>query len=382
MTPGLKDRAGQVKGTDFANFYVAGTLVRSGQTAALHDTAAYAVSQLAVVPELAGTFYLPVYGPQVALFFAPFAALPYLWALVIWVLISSVLYGLCCWTLWKAHPNLRHEGPIVTLLALSSPAFFNLVAHGQNSAVILACFTGFFLAWRGDRKLVAGLFLGSLIFKPQMMIVAACMITFSLEWRAILGAIIAASAQLGLAWLALGSDAMSAYVTWLRGASRYAALIAIKPYQMHSLYTFWSLLVPFPPVAMTLYAISAVMVIGLCYWLWRSQASLAIRFAVLLLATVLVSPHLYVYDLLVLTPALLTAVDWTLGHPDAAAAKPIQRLVYACYVLPLAGVVAQVTHVQLSVLAMAALTVFLVRVGRSQFDGHARSVASLEPIAS
>ena len=76
-TPGLKDRNGQIKGTDFANFYALGSLALNERYEVLYDRTALAEYSTTLLPDLKGSIYLPIYGPQVALFFAPFALLPY-----------------------------------------------------------------------------------------------------------------------------------------------------------------------------------------------------------------------------------------------------------------------------------------------------------------
>ena len=86
---------------------------------------------------------------------------------------------------------------------------------------------------------------------------------------------------------------------------------------------------------------------------WRSGASLEVRYPALLLATVLVSPHLTVYDLVILAPAFLLLSDWAVAHRDSA--PPVFPLLYACYPLFLLGPLARIIHVQLSVVAMTAL---------------------------
>ena len=90
--------------------------------------------------------------------------------------------------------------------------------------------------------------------------------------------------------------------------------------------------------------------------IWRTEAPLSLRYSFLLLATVLISPHLFVYDLVILAPALLMVGDWALGHPDDARTKPVQRLMYYSYALPLAAAATQFTHIQASVIAMSALS--------------------------
>ena len=62
------------------------------------------------VPEAAGIRYLPLYPPQVSIFFAPLAHFSYGWALALWWGCSAVIYGICCYAVWRACPNLRDHG--------------------------------------------------------------------------------------------------------------------------------------------------------------------------------------------------------------------------------------------------------------------------------
>src|ERR1700733_413182 len=98
-TPGLLDRAGNLKGTDFLHFYTLGSLALSHRGEDLYNLDAQ--SQLAAqrVPAAAGIRYLPRNPPQVSLFFAPFASLSYPFALVLWIGLSTLIYGLCSYAL-------------------------------------------------------------------------------------------------------------------------------------------------------------------------------------------------------------------------------------------------------------------------------------------
>ncbi len=367
-TPSLKDRAGQIKGTDFANFYALGSLALTGHHQALYDPPALRDYSVSLLPELTGTYYLPIYGPQVALLFAPFALLPYSVALGLWIALSATMFGVCCWLFWRVCPSLRHDAATVAVVAASSPAFFNLVAHGQNSAIALVCFTAAYFALRRERPFLAGLAIGSLIFKPQLGLVAACVFVLNREWRIVLGALVGAAIQLGLAWLYFGTNVMIAYARWLQGVGEINELLSIKLYQMHSLYAFFKLAVPWLWTATVLYVCAAAICVCATYVVWRSRAPLALRFAFLLLATALASPHLYVYDLVVLAPAFLIVVDATLGSPENVLAKPLQRVSYLAYALPLTGVLTQATHLQLSVVAIAILAAMLFRMIRPRLS--------------
>jgi len=65
--PGLVNWSGQLKGPDFLQFYVAGSIGLSGDSAALYDANAFAKLGVKRVPESSGVYYLPIYGPQMSL---------------------------------------------------------------------------------------------------------------------------------------------------------------------------------------------------------------------------------------------------------------------------------------------------------------------------
>ena len=138
-----------------------------------------------------------------------------------------------------------------------------------------------------------------------------------------------------------------------------------KIYQTHSLRTFWSMLVPIPGLAFVLYVVSATLLLGITILLWRRPSTpLRVRFSLLLFATVLISPHLTVYDLVILAPALLLLADWLIGSRSHGTGN-LAAALYCVYMLPLAGPLAKWTHVQLTVISMAAVVFLLCRQYRT-----------------
>jgi hypothetical protein len=124
---------------------------------------------------------------------------------------------------------------------------------------------------------------------------------------------------------------------------------------MHSLRSFWTLLIPWQHVALALYIGSSIVAIATAAVVWRSTCPLALRFAVLTLAAILVNPHLFVYDLLVLVPVLLPVVDWNLSEVHRPYSSFLLILSYLAFVLPLLGPLSRWTHVQLTVPVFVAL---------------------------
>jgi hypothetical protein len=127
--------------------------------------------------------------------------------------------------------------------------------------------------------------------------------------------------------------------------------------QMHSLRTFWTLLIPWSRGVWALYILSSLAVVGMAASVWKSSAPRALRFSALILAAVLVNPHLYIYDLLALVPALLLLTDWVanVNDPQDPSTPPLQLLLYLAFLLPLFGPLSRWTHVQLSVPVFVAL---------------------------
>jgi alpha-1,2-mannosyltransferase len=355
-TPGLRDRSGNLKGTDFLHLYTLGSLALAHRGADLYDMNAQAALAAKRVPEAAGLHYLPLYPPQVSIFFAPLAYFSYGWALLWWWACSAALYGICCYSLWRACPNLRAHGRLVLLLAAGFPPFFHLIAWGQTSALALGCFALAFFLLRDRREFLAGVVLGCLVFKPQLGVAAAVVFVSIGAWKTVAGAALSAAAQLSAGILYYGVEPLRRWIHLLRRLPAVLPLLEPRPYQTHCLRTFWTLLIPGQVLSLGLYVVSAAAVLALTVGCWRRgpSAPLALRYSALLLATVLVAPHLTVYDLVILVPAFLLLADWLAGQSAGSFARGLGTLLYLVYLLPLLGPFARWTRVQLSVVAMAA----------------------------
>jgi hypothetical protein len=363
-TPGLRDRNGNFKGTDFLHFYTLGLLALGHDGANLYDMNAQAAVAAQRISQAAGIRYLPLYPPQVSIFFAPLARLSYGSALALWWALSAGVYGVCCYSVWRACPNLRNQGLNVFFLAIAFPAFLHLIAWGQTSAGALLCFTLMFSLLRNKREFLAGLVLGCLIFKPQLGLAAAVVFASIGAWTTVLGAILSAAAQLWIGILYYGIEPFRRWLYLLRNVRAVLPQLEPRFYQTHCLRTFWSMLIPWPGVAVVLYAACAIAVLGLTLAVWKrgQLVPLNLRYSSLLLATVLIAPHLTVYDLVILAPAFLLLADWLVTQPLTSLTRWLAILLYLAYMLPLLGPQARWTRVQLSVVAMTAIVFVIWRL--------------------
>lgn len=355
-TPGLKDRNGNLKGTDFLHLYTLGSLARAQDGSHLYDLSYQATLAAKQVPPAAGLRYLPLYPPQVSLIFVPFAAVTYAQALGLWWILSASIYALSCYSIWRDCANLRHHRTTAVVLAIAFPGFFHLIAWGQTSALALACFTGMFLFHRAKREFLTGLVFGCLIFKPQLALAATILFLSVRAWKILAGALLSSALQISVGAMYYGVAPLRKWITTLLNARSVLPLLEPRPYQTHSLRTFWSMLLPWKYVGFVLYVFSGALILALAFSIWRNRATvpLALQYSAMLLATVLVSPHLTVYDLVILAPGIICLADWLVGQ-DKLIQNQMGTLLYLVYALPLLAPLTRWTHVQLSVIAMAAL---------------------------
>ena len=366
-TPGVFDRAGNIKFQDFIQFPIAAHLIAQGRASELYDEQALHDGIRAIVGGETTVRLQYFYGPQVALPFIPFVRLSFLAQAEIWVTLSLLMYFGCVYLLWKACSGLSRYPVLVALCAAAYPPLFHFFVRGQVSAAVLLCFTLACLAFLARRDWLTGVALGFLVFKPQFLVAILLVLLLAQAWRVFTGLAVSAGAQLAFALTYFGPAVMRPYIrTLLHSAAQpRSAELILSPIQMHSLRTFWWLLIPWPRGVWALYILSSLAVVGMAAALWKSSSPRALRFSALILAAVLANPHIYIYDLLALVPALLLIADWALNHAQHPSTPAIGLLLYLAFVLPLLGPLSRWTQLQLSVPAFAALLWILWRLSRS-----------------
>ena len=311
-TPGLIDRFGNLKGTDFVHFYATGLAVRTDRPELLYDHRGLQRLQVTAVPASAPFFYVSVYPPQSAVAFAPLSRLPYAVATAAWVLFSAIVYGTV-----TALANRGSALPRPLLIAglASFPPLWQLVLHGQSTAWALAAFGFGGAAMIAGRRFVAGLAFGLLAMKPQLGLVLAVVLLASREWRVIAGIATSWLAQIAISASVVGVDAWLGYVAVVRQLPALTSYLepGNKVVLMHSI----AGLVALPPlVARVLWVGLSVLVIHRAWRVWISDAAMPLKMGVLVMASVLVSPHLFSYDAALLALAVIW-IGRTLEGGDA-----------------------------------------------------------------
>src|SRR3989441_8809560 len=131
---------GPLKWADFIYFYTLGDIARTRSSSVLFDFDARQARQTALVPESAENRFIPVYGPQAALIFAPFSLLPYFTAGGVLAMFTRAGDtgggGIARRPARRARPDLG----VFVAVALGVSPVCHAVRHGGNHTHALAAF--------------------------------------------------------------------------------------------------------------------------------------------------------------------------------------------------------------------------------------------------
>ena len=158
----------------------------------------------------------------------------------------------------------------------------------------------------------------------------------------------------------------------------YADMLEAKPFLSHSVRAVTRLAPNW--IGVPMWAIVSAIVLWYTVRIWKSQAPLSVRLGVVVLASVLVNPHVILYDLTVLALPLV----WVGAYMQAAArrehAGPYWMVVYWFFVTTFMPTAAAI-GLQLSVATMVALLVLIARAVYA--DANALNTARADaPVAA
>ena len=360
---GVVDRLGKIKGTDFLQFYVAGSFVREGRLNELYDLYPLYARAQAIVPGSRDTIYAPMQSPQTLLAFAPVSALSYPVAVTIWIVVIVLLYAASCVITWRYCRGLHRYRYETIACTVAFPGLYSTVLHGQTSAVALLAVATALFALRHGWPFIAGLAIGCLAFKPHWLLSAGVVFVAVREWRVVAGAVIGAAGQFGITSVLMGPAVMSAYWRTLQTVQRLGDLL--EPYPGDTLRSFFKVFVPSEPAALVAYVLCAAATLYVAMRIWRSRASFEIRSSAVVLATLLVSPHAFPYDLILLAPVFFLLANWFAEHPSRPPSRAVSLTLCALFIGPLLRMLPAPLRLQFSVTAMALLLGWLWQTARS-----------------
>jgi hypothetical protein len=284
---GLTGGDGRPIGDDFVNYFSGAYLALHQRVAEIYNWPAYHAFQEQLVGAAVSPNYNYSYPPVLLVLTLPFALMPYVPALGVWLVGG-----------WYAFFSaLRLATPNAALLALAAPAVFVNTYCGQNG-VWTAAFLGGGLSLLPRAPVAAGILFGLQAYKPHLALMIPVALLAGRQWRAI----VAAAVTIGA--LALASLALAGWEGW-------QAFLDVAPllrkvtledadavwHRNVSVFMAASRLGAGLAAAYAAQAIAALLAAALVAHAWLKDAPAPARNAAVMIGVLLATPYLQDYDL-------------------------------------------------------------------------------------
>ena len=328
-------------------------MVLEGRAADVYDW-----SLLGQAEKLAhGTETVPFFGWHYPPFFLLVAALlgsvPYLVSLFAW---QATTLAAALAIIWRILPRAD-----ALFAALAAPVVFVCIAHGHNAFLTTALFGGGLLLL-DRRPVLAGLLFGCLAYKPQFAIILPLALAAGGYWRTILAAALAVAGLTLVTLVLFGPEVWTAFL----GSTELTRTIVLEAggtgwYKIQSAFSWVRMLGGSVPLAYAVQSAVSAAVVATTAWLWFVRAPFRLRAACLLIGSLLATPYLLDYDLVLLGPAIALVAAHGLEHGFRR--WEVTALAFAWLVPVATRALAFFGHVPGGLLAMAVL--FLLTAGRA-----------------
>lgn len=278
--------------TDFINVWSAGKLALEGRAADAYDWAIQKQLQIEILGQSYPGNFAWHYPPPFLAVAAALASFPYVAAYMAWPLVSFLPFALVMRALVGR--------PFGWLLAAAFPVVLVNTLIGQNG-FLTAALVGGTLYLMPIRPVLAGVCLGLLSYKPQYGLLFPLVLMVASQWTVFVTAGVVAVCMALASWAAFGTAAWQAWMHWMPMASQAFLSEGRAPWgKMQSIF------------ATVRYFDGSEHFAWICQWtmtalvacalvaLWRSRVRYSIKAAGLATGTLLATPYLFLYDVMVL----------------------------------------------------------------------------------
>jgi arabinofuranan 3-O-arabinosyltransferase len=316
--------------TDFVNVWSAGKLVLEGHPALAYDWAIQKQVQVAVLGQGYEGNFAWHYPPPFLFVAALLAHFPYAVAFIGWAAISLVPY--------LAVMRAIVGRPFGLLLAAAFPVVLTNTLVGQNG-FLTAALIGGTLYLMPVRPVLAGICLGLLSYKPQYGLLFPLVLVAASQWKVFFTAAVVAVAVAFASWLAFGTESWQAFFHWMPMFSQAFLTEGRAPWgKMQSIFASVRYFGGAEQLAWVFQWILSGTVAVLLALMWRSRISYPLKAAALAAGTLLTTPYLFLYDVMVLAIAVAFLVRVGLRQGFARYELPALALVAALLMFyPLVG---------------------------------------------
>jgi arabinofuranan 3-O-arabinosyltransferase len=278
--------------TDFVNVWAAGRLVLEGHPAQAYDWDIQKQVELALLRQDFPGYFAWHYPPPFLFVASLLAQFPYAVAFIGWVCASLLPY--------LAMMRAIVSRPFGWLLAIGFPMVFSNALVGQNG-FLTAALIGGTLYLMPVRPILAGVCLGLLSYKPQYGLLFPIVLIAASQWTVFFTAAVVAVMMALASWLAFGVESWNAFFHWMPMFSQ--AFLTEGKATWWKLQSLFSLVRYFGGTEQLAWSFQWALTAGVAVVLvlmWRSRVSYSVKAAALATGTLLTTPYLFMYDMVVL----------------------------------------------------------------------------------
>ena len=278
--------------TDFVNVWAAGKLVLDGHPALAYDWDIQKQVELALLGQDFPGYFAWHYPPPFLFVASLLAMLPYSVAFIGWMAASLVPY--------LAVVRGIVGRPFGLMLAIAFPMVFSNTLVGQNG-FLTAALIGGTLYLIPARPILAGVCLGLLSYKPQYGLLFPIVLIAASQWRVFISAGVTAFVMALASWLAFGTESWQAFFHWMPMFSQ-AFLTEGKAtwWKLQSIFSLVRYFGGTEPLAWAFQWVLTASVATVLVLMWRSRVPYTMKAAALAVGTLLTTPYLFMYDMMVL----------------------------------------------------------------------------------
>jgi hypothetical protein len=278
--------------TDFVNVWAAGKLVLEGHPALAYDWDIQKQVELELLKQDFPAYFAWHYPPPFLFVASLLAQFSYAAAFVGWVSVSILPY--------LAVMRAIVGRPFGLMLAIGFPLVLSNTLVGQNG-FLTAALIGGTLYLLPTRKVLAGICLGLLTYKPQYGLLFPLVLIAASEWTVFFTAGATAIVLAFASWLAFGTESWQAFFHWMPAFSQ-AFLVEGKAtwWKLQSLYSLVRYFGGTEQLGWIFQWVLTAAVATTLVVMWRSKVRYSLKAAALALGTLLTTPYLFMYDMMVL----------------------------------------------------------------------------------
>ncbi|WP_198665441.1 glycosyltransferase family 87 protein [Paraburkholderia kururiensis] len=297
VSGGFMHEDGPRPGIDYTVFWTASWLMLHGDPGSVYHYPSFAHAQTALLGGYVNHGFLPwLYPPTLLMLVTPVALLPYAASFLLFTVLGCAAFVAAVLEVSSFKVHLGRKG-LAALVVLAFPGVLVAAMLGQNS-LVTAALAAYALGAMTRYPVRAGVCMGLLAIKPQMAVLFPLVLIAVRDWRVFASAAMTAFALMAASVMVCGTASIPAFAA----GTAIARELVLEHRVMYwsaspSAFAAMRLAGLSLPVSYGVQIFVALIAIAATLRVWTKTSDMRVRAAALAVATLLVTPYVWHYEL-------------------------------------------------------------------------------------